>query len=349
MELSHHTGEPVPSSSEINFTALPKVHVHAHLDGSYPLAAILELAKRQGRAFSAPRRFHDSDSFFLAYGEVPELVRSLDDLEYLCERLVEAEAAAGVIYFEPAIEPQLYSPRLGSIESVTAAMLHAIGSAAARCGIQVGANLTINTDQDDAIAETLTETAIAFYGRGVTALGTAGFIERGVLGQYKHLALAAQEAGLQVVSHAGQVSGPESVFEAIDEFGATRISHGVQAVRSKTLLARLAADQIVCDVCPVSNVELHVSRSLAEHQTPALVKAGVPVTLNADDELWFGRSVNDQYRVATEIWGWDAQTVAQVVGNGELIPALDESTRAAMRSGVAQWLAEEATNSGRET
>ena len=100
--------------------ALPKVHVHAHLDGSYPREAVLALARRSGVPADLPRSFTDVWHFFEAYGRVPALVRSLDDLVELCRALVAQEAAEGVVYFEPAVEPQLYAPRLGSLAEAAA-------------------------------------------------------------------------------------------------------------------------------------------------------------------------------------------------------------------------------------
>lgn len=318
---------------------LPKVHVHVHLDGSYPCQAVKSLAARQGKQFVAPRTFDSVDKFFAAYGEVPALVETIDDLIGLCAALVAAESERGVVFLEPAIEPQLYAPRLGSIQEVAHAMVDALQKAGAEAGIQVGANLTINTDQDFDIAAELTDAAVSLAGSGVTALGTAGFIEPAGLGRFRTFAETASAAGLQVVAHAGQTGGPDSVFEALDELGATRISHGVNSVQSQALLERMASDQIVCDVCPVSNVELGVAADLNRHPAQALRQAGVPITLNADDELWFGRSISDQYAIARDVWAWPDEALAEVAQNGRLVAGLTDQTRERLRLGAEAWLA----------
>lgn len=316
---------------------LPKVHVHAHLDGSYPRRAVEQLAGDQGRAFDVPDRFETVWEFFDAYGSVPALVRSPDDLRRLCTALVAAEAAAGVRYLEPAIEPQLYAPRLGSLERVTAVMVDALQQAAAEVGIDVGANLTINTDQDEELAVELAQIAAAHAGRGITALGTAGFVEPAGLGRFARAAGIAADAGLQVVAHAGQTGGPDSIREALDELGATRISHGVKAVHDPELVARLAEERIVLDVCPVSNVRLGVSTSLPTHEAVALIDAGVPVTLNADDSLWFGRGVVAQYEIARHEWGFDDARLSTVASAGLLIPGMAPRTRSEYEVALAAW------------
>ncbi|TQS39517.1 adenosine deaminase family protein [Cryptosporangium phraense] len=316
-----------------DLVGLPKVHVHVHLDGSYPLTAVRALA---GPAFEVPTSFPDVWSFFDAYGTVPPLVRTVDDLATLCRALVRAEAANGVLFLEPAIEPQLYAPRLGSLETVTRAIVDALQRAGDEAGIQVGANLTVNTDQDLPIADELARIAAKLD--GITAFGTAGFVEPAGLGRFAGAAARARDAGLQIVAHAGQTGGPDSVREALDDLGATRLSHGIRSVEDPALLARLSDEQVVCDVAPVSNVRLGIVPTLAVHPAPALVAAGVPVTLNADDELWFGHSVVDQYRIAREEWGLSDAELAGIARAGLLIHGLNEDTRQRYLNALDDWL-----------
>lgn len=320
-----------------DLVALPKVHVHLHLDGSYPLSAVQALAESQGANFDVPGRFPDVWSFFDAYGTVPELVHTTADLTALCRALVFAEAAEGVLFLEPAIEPQLFAPRLGSLETVTKVIVDALQQAGLDAGIDVGANLTINTDQDLEISTELGHVAASLAGRGVTALGTAGFEEPAGLGRFRRAADVARDAGLQIVSHAGQTGGPDSILEALDVLGATRLSHGINAVQSAELLSRLAEEKIVCDVCPVSNIALGVSPSAREHQARRMIAAGVPVTLNADDSLWFSRSVTDQYRLARDEWQLDDEAIVRVAEAGLLVPGMKPATRSTYRDSLAAW------------
>jgi len=48
-------------------------------------------------------------------------------------------------------------------------------------------------------------------------------------------------------------------------------------------------------VCPLSNVRLRVFPALAQHNLPALLDAGLCVTINSDDPAYFGGYVNDNY------------------------------------------------------
>jgi adenosine deaminase len=316
---------------------LPKVHVHAHLDGSYPREAVLRLARRRGVQFEFPAAFVDVWDFFDHYGRVPALIEDLGDLAILCKELVAAAAAENVVFFEPAIEPQVFAPRLGSIDRVTGTMVTALQEAAIEYDLQVGANVTINTDQDAPLAHNIARAAMRWVGGGVTAIGTAGFWEPADFRPYVSAVRLAADAGLQVVAHAGQMEGRKSILAALDEIGATRISHGVLATEHPEVLARLADEQIVCDICPVSNVRLGVSTSIREHQVGALVAAGVPVTLNADDSLWFDHGVTDQYTLVADHLGWDSHAIADIARNGALLPAITENRRQQLLTGIDRW------------
>jgi adenosine deaminase len=48
-------------------------------------------------------------------------------------------------------------------------------------------------------------------------------------------------------------------------------------------------------VCPLSNVKLCVFGTLAEHNLPALLDAGLCATANSDDPAYFGGYINDNF------------------------------------------------------
>lgn len=332
-----------PDTTGRSLRALPKVHAHLHLDGGYPLAAVERLARAQGGVFERPARFRDAGEFFTAYGSVPALVRDLDDLAALCVALVHAEAQAGVLSLEPSIEPPLYSPRLGDLDTVTRTIINALQRGAADTGIEVGANLTVTANVEAPLAEELALLATRFVGAGVTAFGTAGPDDPSGPLRFQRAAFIARDAGLQVVIHAGQtgveIDGPASVRAALDVLGATRISHGVHAIFDAELLARLAAGGIVCDVCPASNVALGAAATLATHPAPAMLAAGVPITLNADDPLWFGADITAQYEIARREWGIGDAGLAGIARNGVRVPSLSAPVRARFEAALDEWIA----------
>jgi len=74
-----------------------------------------------------------------------------------------------------------------------------------------------------------------------------------------------------------------------------RIDHGVRCVEDPALVARLAREKMPLTVCPLSNVKLCVFDDLGKHNIPALLAAGLCVTVNSDDPAYFGGYVNDNF------------------------------------------------------
>jgi aminodeoxyfutalosine deaminase len=114
------------------------------------------------------------------------------------------------------------------------------------------------------------------------------------------------------VPHAGETTGPQTVWDAIRELGAERIGHGISAAQDPELMAYLAAEGIPLEISPTSNVRTRAVPSLAEHPLPTLVAAGVPVSINSDDPPMFGTTLNDEYAVAARLLDLDAAGVARL-------------------------------------
>ena len=120
----------------------------------------------------------------------------------------------------------------------------------------------------------------------------------------------ARAAGLHSVPHAGETTGPETIWDALQTLGAERIEHGISAVGDPRLLEHLVEHGIALDVCPTSNVALRVVPDLDAHPIRELVAAGVTVTVNSDDPPMFTTDLNTEYAIAARLLDLDEQGVA---------------------------------------
>jgi adenosine deaminase len=105
----------------------------------------------------------------------------------------------------------------------------------------------------------------------------------------------AREAGLHLVAHAGEEGPPEYIRSALDVLKVERIDHGVRCVEDAALVQRLARERVPLTVCPLSNVKLCVFGTMAEHNLPALLDAGLCATVNSDDPAYFGGYLNQNF------------------------------------------------------
>ena len=134
--------------------------------------------------------------------------------------------------------------------------------------------------------------------------------------------------------HAGELAGWESVQAALDHIRPARIGHGVRAVENPDLVRRIAAEGVVLEVCPVSNIELKVFPDFASHPFPALHKAGCKVTLNSDDPPYFWTTLKREYEVAREHFGLSDKDLTAVTRTAIEAAFVDRKTRAALLARV---------------
>jgi adenosine deaminase len=105
----------------------------------------------------------------------------------------------------------------------------------------------------------------------------------------------ARALGLHLVAHAGEEGPPAYIESALDVLKVERIDHGVRCVESPALVERLARERMALTVCPLSNVKLRVFDTLADHNLPALLAAGLCATVNSDDPAYFGGYLNQNF------------------------------------------------------
>ena len=159
---------------------------------------------------------------------------------------------------------------------------------------------------------------------GVIALGLGGFEAEGPPERFIADFEAARSAGLHVVAHAGESTGPDYIWTSLRDLGAERIGHGVAAIKDLALVDHLAASQVPLEVCPVSNLRRRVIDRAEAHPFAALDAAGVLVTVNSDDPPMFGTTLNDEYRFLARTFGYDTSGLARLSRNGVTASFLPE-------------------------
>lgn len=97
--------------------------------------------------------------------------------------------------------------------------------------------------------------AIKYRSRGIVAVDFAGpASEKFKLKEYEALITKAKKAGLSVTTHSGEVDGANDMWEAVEFIKPKRIGHGIKAAYDKPLMKELVKQDIVLEVCPMSNL-----------------------------------------------------------------------------------------------
>lgn len=317
---------------------LPKGHLHLHLEGAMRRSTLGELATRYGVEVPDISSFTGFGEFLELYQLASSLLRTPDDLRRLVREIAEDTAADGGVWVEVHANPDLH-PALGSTAEVLDLTLEAAHEAGTATGVGVGVILSADRTRPPAEAEALARLGAARSGDGVVGLGLANDEAGHPPEPYAEAFAIARAAGLISVPHAGELAGPVSVRGALDVLGARRLAHGVRAIEDPALVERLAVEQVCLDVCPTSNLFLDVAPSLAEHPMVALLDAGVPISLNADDPLLFGPGLLDEYELVASGLGLDGKTMATIAATSIRYSGAPEDVKASGLAGVDRWLA----------
>jgi len=285
--------------------AAPKAELHVHIEGTLEPELAFEIGRRNGVALpyestESMRKafaFTDLQSFLDVYYAAAEVLRTEDDFDDLTWAYLQRAHADNVVRAEIFFDPQTHTARGVPFETVLRGMSRAITRARHELGISAALIMCFLRHLTEREAFETLERAEPFREHLLGVGLDSG--ERGnppekfaqVFGRCRRL-------GLHAVAHAGEEGPPTSITAALDALGAERIDHGVRCLEDEAVVARLVRERIPLTVCPLSNVRLRVFDTLAHHNLPKLLAAGLRASVHSDDPAYFGGFVNENYRQA---------------------------------------------------
>lgn len=282
--------------------AMPKAELHLHIEGSLEPELIFALAQRNGVALPYPSvealraayAFTDLQSFLDIYYAGASVLLKEQDFFDMAWAYLQRAAADNVLHAEIFFDPQTHTARGVPFTTVIQGLEHACRRAHQELGISATLILCFLRHLSEAEAMATLDEALPhkrhFIGVGLDSSERGHPPEK-----FARVFAKARSAGLHVVAHAGEEGPPAYVRSALDVLRAERIDHGVRSVEDPLLVHRLVKEGVPLTVCPLSNVKLCVFKTLADHNLPALLAAGLKATINSDDPAYFGGYVNQNF------------------------------------------------------
>jgi adenosine deaminase len=315
---------------------LPKAELHVHHVGSAAPHTVAALAQRHAGSTSVPTdpelltdyfTFTDFAHFVTTYLSVVDLIRDPQDIWTLTHDIGVDLAAQNVRYVELTLTPYSSVTRGIAAEAFCEAVEDARHAVEAEHDIAMRWCFDIPGESGIPAGDLTLDIALGQRPDGLVSFGLGG-PEIGVPRSWfePHFARAGA-AGLHSVPHAGESTGPETIWDALRLLGAERIGHGINAIHDPSLVEHLATHQIPLEVCPTSNVRTRSVPSLAEHPLPALVAAGVPVSIGSDDPPMFGTTIGHEYAVAAQLLDLAEEGLAELARSAVRQSFADEPTK----------------------
>lgn len=320
-------------------TSIPLVDLHRHLDGNVRVNTIWELGHQHGIALPADS-LETLAPFVQIQGKETSLVAFLKKLDWMVAVLADLDAVKRVAY-ENVADAALsgldyaelrFSPYYMAmnhklpIEGVVEAVVDGVKAGLKDYNVKINLIGIMSRSFGQAACTQELEGLLA-HKQHLVAMDLAGD-ELGFPGElFNDHFKRVRDAGLAITAHAGEAAGSQSMWQAIQELGATRIGHGVNAIHDPKLMEYLAKHRIGIESCPTSNLHTSTVTSYAEHPFRTFMDAGVLISLNTDDPGVSAIDIKHEYRIAkSELKLTDAE-LAQVQRNGVEMAFLSDSER----------------------
>lgn len=300
----------------MNFSALPKIELHLHLDCSLSYAVVKKLnpaitpeAYRQN--FVAPPKCTDLADYITRAQAAIELMQTEEVLRWVTADLFEQLQADHVIYAEMRFAPLEHLREGLSPEQVVQTVQEAVAQGSRETGIPAG--LILCTLRHYSEAQSLETVRLVEQFSGTTVVGfdiaadEAGF----PIDHHKAAFQYAYEKGIPCTAHAGEACGADSVWETLRHFHPRRIGHGVRSAEDTRLLDFLKQHHIHLEVCPTSNIQTNVYPKITDHTVDKIYRHGVSLGINTDGRTISNTTLTAEYRQLEQVFGWGKAELLQ--------------------------------------
>ncbi|XP_017071786.2 adenosine deaminase-like protein [Drosophila eugracilis] len=290
---------------------LPKVELHAHLNGSLGIESLRDLGERLYGTASQEfldlcarfnRLENNLDAWFKKFSFVHELTSTTEGLRFATELAVRDFAKDNVQYVELRTTPKAngnYS-RMDYLQIVIDAIK---GAKEKYPDILVKLLPSINRAEPVAVAEETVSLAVELaqsHPDIIFGMDLSGNPAHGRFSDFAPILAQAREKGLRLVIHCAEIENPSEVTEML-QFGMSRCGHG-------TFLAPEEIDQlkqrnIAIECCLTSNVKSGTVSSLEEHHLKRIMEADAPKVICTDDSGVFDTTLSQEFLLAAETFG----------------------------------------------
>jgi aminodeoxyfutalosine deaminase len=299
--------------------SLPKAELHLHLEGSIDPPTLLEIRNRLGKKSTLAEieglyRYDDFTGFLRAFKTVTEDLKTAEDYELITYRLMERLKAENVLHAEVYVSVGVCLWRKQDFEAIFEGMERGRIRGERDFGISLLWIFDAVRQFGAEKAQEVAELAVYHKNSSVVGFGIGGDERQAAPEVFRDVYAYASNHGLRLTAHAGETAGPGSIWGALN-IRAERIGHGFTAVQDSELVEELSTRQVPVEICLTSNLCTAICASLAEHPLRNYFDQGLMVTLNTDDPAMFSTSLNREYQLAQNTFGFTDEHLRELARN----------------------------------
>ncbi|TKY90812.1 hypothetical protein EX895_000810 [Sporisorium graminicola] len=291
---------------------LPKIELHAHLNGSIRRSTLIDLASAHhvdnaSSAFILKRWPRTLSEAFDVFRVIHSCVVTLADVERLAYEVAQDLEGDGVVYAEIRTTPRAMEGE-GGLEEYVGAVFGGFERYAAEGGAVV-LRVLLSFDRGKhtaADAERIIDLALAHRQRGVVGIDLSGDPTKGDWSTFLPALKRARSLGLKITLHAGEVTDRDSEMSQMLDFHPDRFGHCCFVSSSNML--RLKASNIPIELCLTSNLLSNSVAALENHHFGlhySPTEGATICCISTDDSGVFGSPLSNEYRLVMDGFGLD--------------------------------------------
>jgi len=341
------------------FQLLPKVELHAHLNGSISpntMTNLLELHRKKWPEETMPQdcdtliekgKSGTFDDPFRMFAIIHSITDNPEAVRMAAREVIKEFDTDGVRYLELRSTPREVEGRMTKTEYCESILEEILAAKRQEMKIRVKFLLAVDRRKLDCFEETV-ELLKHFkanpkYKNLVVGLDISGDPRMGdimsVLDRLREL----RAEGIKVAVHLAEVFNAQET-EAFLKFVPDRIGHGTcihpSLGGSQELWEHLQQVKCPVEVCLTSNVTCQTVPSYKEHQAGLYHKHGIPVVLCTDDKGVFSCSLSGEYSIAAVSFGWTNKDMFNLSINALEHSFMDSVEKEEMRKLWQDWKVE---------
>jgi len=324
---------------------LPKAELHLHLEGSITPETLVELSQANDAvpltldAAKQVYSYTDFPSFLMSFKAVTQRLHTAADYETITYAMLRDLAAQGIRHAEAYISIGiLYHFARLDVDEVMAAIERGRVRGEKDFGISllwiIDAVRHFGLEECARVFRKAAELQHQYP--SVVGIGIGGDEARGPAQDFRELYAEAKAAGLHLTCHAGESTGPQSIWAALN-IGAERIGHALTAQQDLDLIEVLAQRQIPLELNITSNLRTGCCPALLEHPARRYFEEGLMVTLNSDDPPFFGATLLDEYLLAHTEFELSLDQLREIAANSIEASFLKPERKLALLSDVERY------------
>ncbi|NHB96042.1 adenosine deaminase [Photorhabdus stackebrandtii] len=288
---------------------LKKVELHTHLDAglSYHFIKkqVPDITQKLFREkYIAPDKCHNLGDFLSRIGPSLDLLQKKNVIADVVEDLFRQLKNDNIVYVEIRFAPLLHL-RLGLSDcDIVETVLVAMENSSIKYGIEAGLILCTlrHFSEDQSLRTAYLVNKYSHY--GVVALDLAADEARYPLNAHLKAFRLVLENGGNVIAHAGEAKGAESVRETMNKLNISRIGHGVRSIENQGVIDSLIERNIHLEICPTCNIVCDIYDTYENHPVNILKQMGVNIGINTDTRTVANITLCEEYLKINRCFNW---------------------------------------------